>query len=61
MLTAVALLSLAYSGWMLFTLYQSVREDEPSDWRDHLSLVWIGSGSTAGVILALLTLMRGWF
>lgn len=44
-MTLIALLSLGFSAWMLWTLYQSLREEKPSGWLDRLSTVWIGAGA----------------
>lgn len=52
----LALLSLVFSGWMLFTLHQSVRAEKLAGWRDRLSVAWIGAGAGAGVLMALVSL-----
>lgn len=53
-----ALLSLAFSGWMGWTLFGSLSEAKPSGWRDYLSTVWIASGSGAGAVVAVSLLLR---
>jgi hypothetical protein len=53
-----ALVSLAFSGWMAWTLYSSLREEAPSGWRDYLSTAWIAAGSLAGVITAVLAVLK---
>jgi hypothetical protein len=57
-MTLVALLSIAFSGWMAWTLYTSLREDKPSGWRDYLSTVWIACGSLAGVATAAVVVLQ---
>jgi hypothetical protein len=53
----LALLSLAFSGWMAWTLAASLREARPSGWRDYLSTGWIAAGSLAGVVTAVFAVL----
>lgn len=57
-MTFVATLSLAFSGWMAWTLHESLRAEKPSGWQDWLSTVWIASGSLAGVAVAVSALLQ---
>jgi hypothetical protein len=52
-MTLFALVSFAFSGWMAWTLYGSLREEKPSGWGDYLSTAWIGAGSLSGMVCAL--------
>jgi hypothetical protein len=54
----IALVSLAFSGWMAWTLYSSLREETPSGWRDYLSTVWIAAGSLAGIVTAVFAVLQ---
>jgi hypothetical protein len=59
-MTLVALMSLAFSGWMAWTLYGSVKEEKLVGLLDYGSTVWIACGSGAGLWLAIRTLMQLW-
>jgi hypothetical protein len=52
-----ALLSIAFSGWMAWTLYGSLREEKPHGWRDYLSTIWIAGGSLSGVVTAIYSVL----
>jgi hypothetical protein len=52
-MTLVALLSLAFSGWMAFTLAASLREEKLSGFTDYLSTLWIGAGTFASIATVL--------
>ena len=52
----LALLSLAFSLWMGWTLYVSVGEEKLSGFRDWMSVLWIGAGSAAGIIVAVFSI-----
>lgn len=57
----VALIALAFNGWMAFNLYTSVKEEKPAEWRDYLSTVCIAGGSGAGVWISILAALKALF
>jgi hypothetical protein len=59
-MTIPALLSLAFSAWMAWTLYASVREERLSGFSDLVSTLWIASGSMAGIAVAVATLIKAY-
>jgi hypothetical protein len=52
-MTFFALVSLAFSGWMGWTLYASVSDEKHSGWRDYFSTVWVACGSLCGCATAI--------
>jgi hypothetical protein len=54
----LALISLAFSTWMAWTLYASLREEKLSGFMDYLSTAWIASGSLAGVATAIVAVFQ---
>lgn len=56
-----ALVSLAFSGWLAWTLASSLHGEKPSGLMDYLSTVWLGGGSLAGIIVAISSLLKAFF
>lgn len=52
-MTLLAVVALAFNGWMAWTLYGSLREKKPSGWVDYFSAVWIAAGSLCGMAVAI--------